>query len=166
MKFENPKFETMATVTTSSSQGMKGKFEVQLVSNKVKQPNFQAILEVAYKDDLTGALSMIPPKVLMIQYVRKCYNCKVGSIGDLELNEAYGRLCENGNLKNEYQIIEHKGLTCALDTPIVFKMDWIKIVLRRIHDGSIWLDGGLVKITKRIVHRVIGHPTLEWSHAI
>ena len=68
----------------------------------MKQPKFQAIPEVAYKDDPAGALSMIPPKVVMIQDVRKCYNCKVGSIGDLELKEAYGRLCENGKLKEEY----------------------------------------------------------------
>ena len=72
---------------------------------------------------------MIPPKVVMIQDVRKCYNYKVGSIGDLELKEAYCRLCENGKLKDEYQIVEHKGLTCALDTPTVFKTEWIKIVL-------------------------------------
>ena len=91
---------------------------------------------------------MIPPKVVMIQDVGKCYNFKVGSIGDLELKEAYGRLCKNGNLKDEYQIVEHKGLTYALDTPIVFKIEWIKIVLSQIQDGSIWLEKGPVKITK------------------
>ena len=57
---------------------------------------------MAYRDDPAGALSMIPPKVVMIQDIRKCYNCKGRSIGDLELNEAYGRLCENGNFKDEY----------------------------------------------------------------
>ena len=51
----------------------------------------------------------------------------MGSIRDLELREAYDRLCENGKLKDEYQIVERKGLTHALDTPIVFKMEWIKI---------------------------------------
>ena len=40
---------------------MNGKFEVQLVSNKVKQLDFQAILEIAYKDNPACALSMIPP---------------------------------------------------------------------------------------------------------
>ena len=88
--------------TTSSSQAAKDKFEVQLVRNEVKKPNFKAIPEVAYKDDPTGVLSMIPPKVVMIQDVQKCYNCKVGSIGNLELKEAYDRLCENGKLKDEY----------------------------------------------------------------
>ena len=92
----------MAITIASSSQGMKGKFEIQLVSNEVKQPNFRAIPKFAYKDDPIGALSMIPPKVVMIQDVSKCYNYKVGSIGDLELKESYGRLCENGKLKDEY----------------------------------------------------------------
>ena len=109
---------------------------------------------------------MILPKVVMIQDVRKCHNCKVGSIGDLELKEAYDRLCENGKLKDEYQIVERKGLTHALNTPTVFKTEWIKIVLSQIHEGYIWLEKGPVKITKRIVLRVIGYPTLEWSRAI
>ena len=52
---------------TYSSQQVKGKFEVQLVSNEVKQPKSRAIPEVAYKDDPAGALSMILPKVVMIQ---------------------------------------------------------------------------------------------------
>ena len=37
-------------------------FEVQLVSNEVKQLDFHPILEVAYKNDPTGALFCIPPK--------------------------------------------------------------------------------------------------------
>ena len=116
---------------------------------------------MAYKDDPASALSMIPPKVVMIQDVRKCYNCNVGSIRDLELQEAYKRLWVNGKLKDEYQIVEHKGLTRALDTPIVFKTKWIKIVLSHIHDGSIWLEGGPVKLTKLIMHRVTSYPTLD-----
>ena len=58
----------------SNSQPTKEKtaFEVQLISNEVKQPEFKAILKVAYKNDPVGVLSMIPPKVIMIQDVRKC----------------------------------------------------------------------------------------------
>ena len=41
-------------------------FKVQLVSNKVKQPNSKAIYEIAYKNYPSGALSMIPPKVVMV----------------------------------------------------------------------------------------------------
>ena len=66
----------------SNSEQVKGKttFEFQLVSNEVKQPEFKAIPEVAYKNDPAEALSMIPPKVVMIQDVCKCYNCKVGRL--------------------------------------------------------------------------------------
>ena len=70
----------MAATMASSSQKVKGKtvFEVQLVRNEVKQPYFKAILEVAYKNDPASALSMIPSKVVIIQDVRKCHNCKSG----------------------------------------------------------------------------------------
>lgn len=82
----------------SSSKNPKDKeqFEVQLVSNEVKQLDFRAIPEVAYKNDPAGALSIIPPKVVMVQDVRKCYNYKVGGIGDMEIRQAYEKLCESG----------------------------------------------------------------------
>ena len=83
-------------------------FEVQLISNEVKQPEFKAIPEVAYKNDPTGALSMIPSKVVMIQDVCKCYNCKVESVGDMELRDAYEKLCDNGVLKEEYNILRRR----------------------------------------------------------
>ena len=47
----------------------------------------------------------------MVQDVRKCYNCKIGAIGDIEIREAYDRLCVNGVLKDEFKIVERKGLT-------------------------------------------------------
>ena len=65
----------------------------------------------------------------MIQDVRKCYNCKVGGIGDMEMREDCDRLCDNGLLKEEFNIVERKGLTHALNFPTVFKIEWIKIVL-------------------------------------
>ena len=110
-------------------------FEVQLVSKEVKQPKFKPIPEVAYKNDLVNALSIIPPKVFMVQDARKCYNCEVGGIGDMEIRDAYKKLCDNGVLKEEYNIVEKKGLTHALDFPTVFKTEWIRLVLSRIHDG-------------------------------
>ena len=79
----------------------------------------------------------------------------------MEIREAYEKLCENEIFKEEYKIVEMKGLTHALDFPTVFKIEWIRIVLSRIHDGSLWLEDGLVKISKRIIHRVIGYPILE-----
>ena len=64
-------------------------------------------------------------------------------------------------LKDEFQIVEKKGLTSALVYHTVFKTEWIRIVLSRIHDGCLWLEGGPIKITKRIMHRVTGFPTLD-----
>ena len=51
-------------------------------------------------------------------------------------------------------------MTHALKFPTVFKIEWIKNVLSIIHDGFLWLEGGPIKITKKIKHRVIGYPTL------
>ena len=152
----------------SSSKSAKDQvtYEVQLVSNDVRQPDLKVIPKVAYKDDPSSALSMIPSKVVMVQDVWKCYSCKVGTVGDAEIREAYNNLCENGILKDEYAIVERKGLTRSLEFPTVFKTEWIKIVLSKIHDGCIWLEGGPIKITKKIVHRVIGYPTLDKPRAL
>ena len=79
--------------------------EIQLVNNEVKQPEFRPIPEVAYKNDPAGALSVIPEKVVMVQDVRRCYNCKVGAIGDLEIFNAYDKMCEDKILKDEFSII-------------------------------------------------------------
>ena len=109
----------------SGSKSTKGKVshEVQLVSNKVRQPEFKPIPEVAYKNDPTGALSMIPDKVVMVQDVHKCYNCKIGAIGDLEIFNSFDKLCDNGILKDEYSIVDKKGLTRALVFSIIFKTE-------------------------------------------
>ena len=152
----------------SCLQPMKAKttFEVQLISNEVKQPKFKAIPKVVYKNDPVGALPMIPSKVKMIQDVKKCYNYKVRGVGDMELRDAYEKLCDNGVLKEEYSIVKKKGLTQALDFPTVFKTKWIKIVLSRIHYGCIWVEGGLVIINKRVIHRVTRFPTLNQLRAL
>ena len=57
-------------------------------------------------------------------------------------------------------------MTCCLKFPIVFKTEWIRLVLSKIHDGSIWIEDGLVKITKKIIHRVIGYPILDQSKTL
>ena len=66
----------------SGSRTTKGKesHEIQLVSNEVKQPEFKPIPEVAYKNDPGGALSVISDKVVMVQDIRRCYNCRIGAI--------------------------------------------------------------------------------------
>ena len=123
----------------SSSKTTKGKecHEFQLVNNEVKQPEFKPIPQLAYKNDLAGALLVILAKVVMVQDVRKCYNYKIGAIGDLEIFQAFDKLCDNVVLKDKFLVVEKKGLTNALFFPIVFKTKWIHIVLREIHDGSL-----------------------------
>ena len=88
----------------SSSKKPQGKelFEVQLVRNEVKQPDFRPIPKVAYKNDPVGALFVIPPKVVKVKDVRRCYNCKLGAIGDMEIRQEYDKLCENRVLKEEF----------------------------------------------------------------
>ena len=151
----------VASSSTSVRKERKEVFSIQLISNGVGQPPFWEIPKIAYKGDPSGALSMIAPKVLMIRDVRCCYTWKVGSIGDVEIKDLYSQLCDDGVLREENKIIERKGLTGALNFPNVFKTKWIKIVLSGIHGDFIWLENGPIKITKRIINRVIGYPTLD-----
>lgn len=66
---------------------------MKFISNEIKQPTFRDILDIAYKQDPSGALSMIPPQLLMIQDVKNWYTCKIGSMGDMEIRETYEKLC-------------------------------------------------------------------------
>ena len=97
----------------------------------------------------------------MVQDVRRCYNCKIGAIGDLEIYISFDKLCDKGILKDEFSIVEKKGLTKALVFPIVFKTKWIHIVLSWIYDVAFWLETGPIKITKKIVYRVTSFLTLD-----
>ena len=84
----------------------------------------------------------------------------------MELQEAYDKLCDNGVFWEEFNIVEKKGLTSALDFATVFKIEWIKIVLSRIHDGCVWFEGGPIKISKRVIHKVTRFPTLDQPRAL
>ena len=39
-------------------------------------------------------------------------------------------------------------------------------MLRKIHDGCIWLEVGPIKITKRVIHRVTRFLTLDQSRSL
>lgn len=78
----------------------------------------------------------------------------------MEIYNAFDKLCDNGKLKDEFSIIKRKGLMKTLVFRIVFKIEWIRIVLRRIHDGSFWIEARPIKFTKKTVHRVTSIPTL------
>ena len=69
-------------------------------------------------------------------------------------------------LKEEFKIVEKRGLTRTLDFPDIFKTEWIKIVLSIIHDNSLWLENGPIKITKRIILRVIRYLTLDQTKTL
>ena len=69
----------------------------------------------------------------------------------MEIRDLFVKICVDGVLKEENKILERKGLTHALDFPNVFKIEWIKIVVRKIHDHSVRLENGPTKITKRII---------------
>ena len=58
----------------------------------------------------------------------------------MEIRKAYDRMCENGALKKEFNIVERKGLTRALGFPMKFKIELIKIILSRNHDGYGWKE--------------------------
>ena len=70
----------------------------------MKKLEFKPILELSYKNDPASALSLILDKVVMVQDVHKCYNCKIGAIGDLEIANAFEKLCDNGKLKDEFMM--------------------------------------------------------------
>ena len=55
-----------------SSSVAKGKevLNVQLISNEIEQPIFKDIPNIAYKQDPSGVLLMMPLQVLMIQDIR------------------------------------------------------------------------------------------------
>ena len=98
--------------------------------------------------------------MFMINDVRDCYMCKIGEVGYCKLREVYAKLCDNGILKDEYKVAKMKKLTCALNFLQKFKNEWIRIMLRRVHNGHIWLENGPIKISKIIIHRVTRYPTL------
>lgn len=66
--------------------------------------------------------------------------CKIREVGDYEMREAYEKLCNEGILKDEFKVVERKGLTRALEFPRNFKIKWIKIIISRIHDMKFWLQ--------------------------
>ena len=100
------------------------------------------------KGDSSVALSSTPPRFIMIHDVRSCYMCKICEAAYFELRATYDKLCENEKLKEYNKIVVEKGLTHALNFPRNYKIEWIKVVLRKIHDMKLLLENELVKITK------------------
>lgn len=140
--------------STMKNQGVEVR-NVQLVMSDVcPLPNFCGIPDISMKGDLMGELSLIPNKVIMIHDVQSCYMCEIGKFGDYEICVAYEKLCNECKLKDEFKIVERKGLTCVLDFTWNFKIEWTKVILRRIHDMKLWLENGPIEILKKVIHNV------------
>lgn len=149
-------------VASSTARMSQEVSKIQLVkSDACPPPKFCSISEIVMKGDSMGVLSLIPHKFIMIHDVRICYMCKIRELWDYEIKEAYEKLCNGGILKDEFKIVERKGLTRALEFPRNFKIEWIKVILSIIHDMKYWLQNGPMEITKKIFHRFIGYPTLD-----
>lgn len=71
----------------------------------------------------------------------------------------------DGKVKDEHTHLEDKGLTNILHFPKDFKTEWIRIVLSKVHDGTMWLDE-LVRITKDVIHMVIGYHVCDKAKSI
>ena len=52
-------------------------------------PKFRAYPNIALTSDSSRALSIIPPRVIMVHDVRSCYICMIGEIGFFELRNMY-----------------------------------------------------------------------------
>lgn len=100
------------------------------------------------KGDSSSASSSIPPRVIMIHDVRSCYIGKIGEIDDFELRNAYYKLCENKRLKEKHKIFFEKGLTHALNFLMVFKVEWLTIILSWVNEIKFELEDGKVRIKK------------------
>ena len=91
-------------MTSSSSIGKCQGVEVSNVqfvrSDACPRPKSCAILEIMLKGDSMGAFFSIPPKVIMIHDVWSCYMCKIGEVGDYEIQEAYEKFCDEGEIQN------------------------------------------------------------------
>ena len=109
---------------------------VRLIKNNTcVEPKYKICLKIASQPDESGAFSKIPPRVLLIEDVRSYIHYKITEIGDLEMDEAYKKLCEaEGNLKDEHKHLQVKGITNALYFLRDFKTDWIRLVLSRMLD--------------------------------
>jgi len=85
-----------ASSTTGMSQELS---KIQLVkSDACPPPKFHAIPKIEMKGYSMGMLSTIPPKVIMIHDVIKCYMCKIRQVGDCEIRELYEKLCNGRTL--------------------------------------------------------------------
>lgn len=101
--------------------------------------------------DLTGALSFMPSGVLLVKDIRSIY-CKLEELGDKYIQTEFKEFYNHDLFKEEYLHLKKKGLMNAIDFLDQFHANWVRYVLRRVHDQFLWLEAGaLIKITKDVI---------------
>lgn len=70
------------------------------------EPKYKIHLETTTQKNKVGALSTVPPRVLLVSDIRLFYHCKIMEIGDYELREYYEELSNDGNIKVEFKHLE------------------------------------------------------------
>ena len=66
----------------------------QIIRTDQKPPTtFRNTISIETPIDVVWSLSTIPLRVMTVQDIRSCYQCKIGEIGDFEIRETYDKLC-------------------------------------------------------------------------
>lgn len=62
----------------------------------------------------------------------------------------------------KYLHLKTEGFSNAIDFPNRFHVNWVRCILRRVHDQFLWLEAkALIKITKDVIQRVIGFSAIS-----
>lgn len=146
---------------------MAPKIQEPVVVKNVEKPSLKYSLtpKVASEPDDKTTFSLIPDRVLLVEDVKFFTKCQVEELGHVEIKDTYDELCTDGKLDSKYEHIKIKGLTEALTYPHVFKAQWVKLVLSRVHDDFMWLEEQPFKITKEIIHLITGYPIYDHARA-
>lgn len=115
-------------------------------------PKYKLPAVIVAEVDKYGALSSISSRVILIEDIHTFIYCKIEDICQ-EIDTSYKNLCINGKLKDDHTHLETKGLVHAMHVSIVFRQEWMRMVLIWVHDQFMWFDAS-VKITKDVLHIV------------
>lgn len=118
-----------------------------------KAPTFKLSLAIAEVLNPTSAQSQIFPKLLLVHEIHSFQDYSIQELGNIAIHEAFNELFVDGALKPEHQNLETKGLAHISHIPRDFQVKWIKIILRCVHNGQLYLDQP-IQITKKMIHRI------------
>lgn len=146
---------------------MAPKIQDPVAVKNVEKPSLKYSLtpKVTSELDDKTAFSLIPDRVLLVEDVRFFTKCRVEELSHVEISDTYDGLCTNDKLDSKFEHIIIKGLTEALVYPHVFKPQWVKFVLSRVHDDFMWLQEQPIKITKEVIHLITRYPIYEHARA-